>query len=34
MIEALWRSAVHPDRVDGIRRLNEGRVPVFQDPDF
>ena len=34
MMEAHWRSAVHPDRVDGIRAFNEGREPVFQDPDF
>ncbi len=34
MMEAHWRSAVHPDRIDGIRAFNEGREPVFQDPDF
>ena len=34
MMEAHWRSAVHPDRVDGIRAFNEGREPVFQDPDY
>jgi enoyl-CoA hydratase len=34
MMEAHWRSAVHPDRIDGIRAFNEGRDPTFQDPDF
>ena len=34
MMEAHWRSAVHPDRIDGIRAFNEGREPFFQDPDF
>ena len=34
MMEAHWRSAVHPDRIDGIRAFNEGREPTFQDPDF
>ena len=34
MMEAHWRSAVHPDRIDGIRAFNEGREPVFKDPDF
>ena len=34
MMEAHWRSAVHPDRIDGIRAFNEGREPVFQDPDY
>jgi enoyl-CoA hydratase len=33
MMEAHWRSAVHPDRIDGIRAFNEGREPTFQDPD-
>jgi enoyl-CoA hydratase len=33
MMEAHWRSAVHPDRVEGIRAFNEGREPDFQDPD-
>jgi enoyl-CoA hydratase/carnithine racemase len=34
MMEAHWRSAVHPDRIDGIRAFNEGREPTFQDPDY
>jgi enoyl-CoA hydratase len=33
MMEAHWRSAVHPDRVEGIGAFNEGREPDFQDPD-
>jgi enoyl-CoA hydratase len=33
MMEAHWRSAVHPDRVEGIGAFNEGREPSFQDPD-
>jgi enoyl-CoA hydratase len=33
MMEAHWRSAVHPDRVEGIAAFNEGREPDFQDPD-
>ena len=34
MMEAHWRSAVHSDRVEGIGAFNEGRDPVFQDPDY
>ena len=34
MMEAHWRSVVHPDRVEGIRAFNEDREPTFQDPDF
>ena len=34
MMEAHWRSAVHPDRVEGIGAFNEGRVPTFDDSDF
>jgi enoyl-CoA hydratase len=34
MMEAHWRSAVHPDRIDGIRAWNEGRDPSFKDPDY
>ena len=34
MMEAHWRSVVHPDRVEGIRAFTEGREPTFQDPDF
>jgi enoyl-CoA hydratase len=34
MMEAHWRSAVHPDRIEGIGAFNEGRDPKFQDPDY
>ena len=34
MMDAHWRSAVHPDRVEGIGAFNEGREPNFSDPDF
>jgi enoyl-CoA hydratase len=34
MMEAHWRSAVHPDRVEGIGAFNEDREPTFQDPDY
>ena len=34
MMEAHWRSAVHPDRVEGIGAFNEDRDPTFRDPDF
>jgi enoyl-CoA hydratase len=34
MMEAHWRSAVHPDRVEGIGAFNEGRDPTFHDPDY
>jgi enoyl-CoA hydratase len=34
MMEAHWRSAVHPDRIEGIGAFNEDRDPTFQDPDF
>ena len=34
MMEGHWRSAVHPDRVEGIGAFNEGRDPTFQDPDY
>jgi enoyl-CoA hydratase len=34
MMDAHWRSAVHPDRVEGIGAFNEGREPAFRDPDF
>jgi hypothetical protein len=33
MMEAHWRSAVHPDRIEGIGAFNEDREPDFQDPD-
>jgi len=34
MMEEHWRSAVHPDRIEGIGAFNEGRDPTFHDPDF
>jgi enoyl-CoA hydratase len=34
MMEAHWRSAIHPDRVEGIGAFNEGREPTFQDSDY
>lgn len=34
MMEAHWRSAVHPDRAEGIGAFNEDRDPTFQDPDY
>jgi enoyl-CoA hydratase len=34
MMESHWRSAVHPDRIEGISAFNEGRDPVFQDSDY
>jgi enoyl-CoA hydratase len=34
MMEAHWRSAVHPDRIEGIGAFNEGRDPTFQDADY
>ncbi len=34
MMEAHWRSAVHPDRIEGIGAFNDGRDPVFVDPDY
>jgi len=34
MMEAHWRSAVHPDRVEGIGAFNEGRDPLFRDADY
>lgn len=34
MMEAHWRSAVHPDRFEGIAAFNEDREPTFQDPDY
>jgi enoyl-CoA hydratase len=34
MMEAHWRSAVHPDRVEGIGAFNDDREPIFQDPDY
>ncbi len=34
MMDAHWRSAVHPDRVEGIGAFNDGREPAFKDSDF
>ena len=34
MMEAHWRSAVHPDRIEGIGAFNEDREPTFQDSDY
>jgi enoyl-CoA hydratase len=34
MMDAHWRSAVHPDRIEGIGAFNEDREPTFQDPDY
>jgi enoyl-CoA hydratase/carnithine racemase len=34
MMDAHWRSAVHPDRVEGIGAFNEGREPAFRDADY
>jgi enoyl-CoA hydratase/carnithine racemase len=29
-----WRSALHPDRLEGIGAFNQDREPTFQDPDY
>ncbi|HLM37409.1 MAG TPA: enoyl-CoA hydratase-related protein [Gaiellaceae bacterium] len=34
MMEAHWRSAVHPDRIEGIGAFNEDRDPTFHDSDY
>jgi enoyl-CoA hydratase/carnithine racemase len=34
MMDAHWRSAVHPDRVEGIGAFNDNRDPTFDDADF
>jgi len=34
MMDAHWRSAVHPDRIEGIGAFNEDREPTFDDSDF
>ena len=34
MMEAHWRSAIHPDRVEGIGAFNCEREPIFVDPDY
>ena len=32
MMEAHWRSAVHPDRIEGIGAFNEDRDPTSRTP--
>ena len=34
MMDAHWRSAVHPDRIEGIGAFNEDREPTFRDSDY
>ena len=34
MMEAHWRSAVHPDRIEGIAAFNDDRDPAFRDADY
>jgi enoyl-CoA hydratase len=34
MMEAHWRSAVHPDRAEGIGAFNDDRDPEFADSDY
>jgi enoyl-CoA hydratase len=34
MMEAHWRSAVHPDRGEGIGAFNDDREPTFHDSDY
>ncbi len=34
MMEAHWRSAVHPDRIEGIGAFNDDREPNFRDSDY
>lgn len=34
MMDMHWRSAVHPDRIQGIGAFIEGREPTFKDPDY
>jgi enoyl-CoA hydratase len=34
MMAAHWRSAVHPDRLEGIGAFNDNRDPVFRDADY
>ncbi|MGH1549691.1 enoyl-CoA hydratase/isomerase family protein [Leifsonia poae] len=34
MMDAHWRSAIHPDRAEGIGAFNDDREPDFRDPDF
>ena len=34
MMSAHWRSAVHPDRIEGIGAFNEAETRPFQDSDY
>jgi enoyl-CoA hydratase len=34
MMDSHWRSAIHPDRAEGIGAFNDGRDPTFLDADF
>ncbi|MDL9979543.1 enoyl-CoA hydratase/isomerase family protein [Microbacterium sp. ASV49] len=34
MMDAHWRSAIHPDRAEGIGAFNDDREPEFRDADF
>ncbi len=34
MMDAHWRSAIHPDRAEGIGAFNDDRVPLFLDADY
>jgi enoyl-CoA hydratase len=34
MMEAHWRSAVHPDRIEGIGAFNDDCDPTCHDPDY
>jgi enoyl-CoA hydratase/carnithine racemase len=34
VMEAHWRSAVHPDRIEGIGAFNDNRDPQFRDSDY
>jgi enoyl-CoA hydratase len=34
MMDAHWRSAVHPDRIEGIGAFNDDREPSFRDSDY
>lgn len=34
MMDAHWRSAIHPDRAEGIGAFNDDRDPVFRDADY
>jgi enoyl-CoA hydratase len=34
MMDSHWRSAIHPDRAEGIGAFNDDRDPSFRDADF